>query len=65
MFAQKNCNDTTAWQIDSQEKLFIEIDRTSDELQIIILNSIYIISIEYVNEAKDANKQCNRIQTIT
>ena len=38
MFVRKDDDDSAAWQIDSQEKLMIEIDRDLDEILLMILN---------------------------
>ncbi len=63
MLAEKDCNNIAAWQIDSREKLLIEMDKDLDGVLTMILN-ISNIYTKYLNQANYANKLCKEIQTI-
>ena len=60
MLAEKDRKTTAAWQIDSREKLFIEIDGNPDEVLKMILD-IRTIYTKYLNQANNADKQYNQI----
>ena len=62
-FAEKDCDNTAAWQIDSREKLLTEMDKNPDEVLTMILD-IRNIYTKYLNQANHANKQCKKIRTI-
>ena len=55
MLAEKDRKNTAAWQIDSQEKLFIEIDRNPNRVLKMILD-MHIIYTKYLNQANNTNK---------
>ena len=63
MLTKKNHKNITAWQINSQEKLFIEMDKNLDGVLKIILD-MHIIYTKYLNQAYNANKQYNQIWII-
>ena len=56
MLAEEDRENTAAWQINSQEKLFTEIDKNPDGVLKMILD-ICNIYIKYLNQANNANKQ--------
>lgn len=60
MFAEKNRENTTAWEIDKSEKLLIKIDKNLNKVLKMIFN-LCNIYIKYFNQIKNANKQCNEI----
>ena len=60
---KKDRKNTAAWQIDCPEKLFTEMDRKPDGILKMILD-MRIIYTKYLNQANNANKQCNQIQAI-
>lgn len=53
--AEKNRKNTVAWQIDSREKLFIEMDRNSDGVLKIILD-MCIIYTKHLNGVNNVDK---------
>ena len=55
MLAEKDRKNIKAWQIDSQEKLFIKIDRNPNEVLKMILE-ICNIYTKYINQVNNANK---------
>ena len=63
ILVKKDCNNTIAWRIDSQEKLLPEMNKDPDEVLIIILDICNIYTL-YLNQVTYADKQCNQIQTI-
>ena len=60
---EKHYNHIAAWQMDSQEKLLIEIDIDPDRVSTIILDMCNIYT-KYLNPTNNNNKQYNQIQTI-
>ena len=52
MLIQKNYNNSIAWQIDSQEKLMIEMDRNSDG----VLSTILDMRKTYTKYLNQTNK---------
>ena len=60
---EKDRENTAAWQIDSQEKLFTEMDRNPDGVLKMILD-MRTIYTKYLNQANNADKQCNQIRTV-
>ena len=62
-FAEEDLKNTTAWLIDSQKKLFTEMNRNPDGVLKMILD-MHTIYIEYLNQANNANKQYNQIETV-
>ena len=55
MLAEKNCKNIAVWQIDSQKKLFSEIDKNPDRVLKMILD-MCTIYIKYLNQTNTANK---------
>ena len=53
--AEKDCDNTTAWQIDSREKLLTEIDKNPDRVLTMILDMRNIYT-KYLNQANQADK---------
>ena len=53
--AEEDRKNTAAWRIDSQEKLFTEMDRNSDRVLKMILD-MHTIYTKYLNQANNANK---------
>ncbi len=53
--AGKDRDNTIAWQIDSQEKLLIEIDKDPDRVLIMILDMRNIYT-QYLNHTNHVNK---------
>ena len=64
ILAKKDCNNTAAWQINSQEKLLIKKDKNFDEVLTMILNMRNIYT-KYLNQINQADKQCKKFETIT
>ena len=62
--AEKDCNYTAVWQINSQEKLLTEMDKDPNRVLTIILDMRNIYT-KYLNQANHANKQCKKIRAIT
>ena len=63
MLAKEDCDNTTAWRIDSWKKLLTEIDKDPDGVLTIILD-MHNIYTKYLNQANHANKQYQEIWTI-
>ena len=61
--AEDDRENTAAWQIDSREKLFTEMDRNPDGVLKMILD-MRTIYTEYLDQANNADKQYNQIRTI-
>ncbi len=61
--AEKDCDNTASWQIDSREKLLIEMDKDPDGVLTMILD-IYNIYTKYLNQVNYADEQCKDIRTI-
>lgn len=55
MFVKNDCNNTAAWQINSQKKLLINKDKYFKKILRIIL-AMGNIYIKYLNQANHANK---------
>ena len=53
--AEKDCDNTAAWQIDSREKLLTEMDKDPDEVLTMILDMRNIYT-KYLNQANHADK---------
>ncbi len=62
-FAEEDRNNTTAWQINSREKLLTEMDKDPNRVLMMILDMCNIYT-EYLNQANHADEQCKKIQTI-
>ena len=60
---EENRKNTAAWQINSQEKLLIEMNRNPDTVLKMILDMCTIYT-KYLNMANNADKQYNQISTI-
>ena len=58
--AEKVRENIAAWQINSQEKLFIKINKNLNGVLRIILD-IYTIYTKYMNQANNADKQYNQV----
>lgn len=63
MLGKENYMNITTWQIDSQEKLLIEITRELDGVLKMILN-ICTIYTKYLNQPKNADKQYHQIRIV-
>ena len=61
--AEKDRDNTAAWQIDSREKLLTEMDKDPDTILTMILNMRNIYT-KYLNQANHADEQCKEIRTI-
>ena len=61
--AEKDCDNTITWQIDSREKLLTEMDKNPNRVLTMILDMRNIYT-KYLNQANHANKQCKEIRTI-
>ena len=48
MLAEKDCNNTVVWQIDSREKLLTEMDKDLNEVLTMILD-MHNIYTKYLN----------------
>ena len=48
MLAKEDCNNTAAWQIDSQKKLLTEMDKDPNKVLIMILDMCNIYT-KYLN----------------
>ena len=55
MLAKKDCENTVAWQINSQKKLFTKIHKNSNRVLKIILD-MRIIYTKYLNQVNNANE---------
>ena len=55
MLTEKDCDITATWQIDSRERLLIEINKDSNGILTIILD-MRNIYIKYLNQANYTNK---------
>ncbi len=64
MLAEKDRDNTVAWQINSREKLLTEMDKDPDGNLTMILD-IRNIYIKYLNQTNHTDKQCKEIRTIT
>ncbi len=58
--AEKDCVNTAAWRINSQEKLLTEIDIDLDGVLMMILDMCNIYT-NYMNQANYVDKQCKKI----
>ena len=58
--AEEDRKTTAAWQIDSREKLFIEMDGNPDGVLKMILDMCTIYT-KYLNQANNADEQYNQI----
>lgn len=63
MLTENDCNNTAPWQINSQKKLLIEMDKDLDKVLTTILD-IHNIYTKYLNQANHAKKQCKKVSTI-
>lgn len=62
-FIQKDCKNSSTWQINSWVILLTEIDKNADRV-IRIIFDIGNIYTKYLNQANNTSKKCNHIHIV-